>query len=40
LLLHRSLRIWIPAHVISTALMLALMVVHIVQVVFFRVSGQ
>ena len=38
LLLHRSLRIWIPAHVISTALMLALMLVHIVQVVFFRVG--
>jgi hypothetical protein len=38
LLLHRSLRVWIPAHVISTALMLALMLVHIVQVVFFTVS--
>lgn len=38
LLLHRALRIWIPLHVISTALMLALMIVHIVQVVFFRVS--
>jgi hypothetical protein len=38
LLLHRSLRVWIPAHVISTALMLALMLVHIVQVVFFKVS--
>ena len=38
LLLHRSLRVWIPAHVISTALMLALMLVHIVQVVFFRVG--
>jgi Fe-S-cluster-containing dehydrogenase component/CRP-like cAMP-binding protein len=37
LLLHRSLRVWIPAHVISTALMLALMLVHIVQVVFFKV---
>ncbi|HEX6045809.1 MAG TPA: cyclic nucleotide-binding domain-containing protein [Pyrinomonadaceae bacterium] len=37
LLLHRSLRVWIPAHVMSTALMLALMVVHIVQVVFFKV---
>ena len=37
LLLHRSLRVWIPAHVISTALMLALMLVHIVQVVFFMV---
>jgi hypothetical protein len=38
LLLHRALRVWIPAHVISTALMLALMLVHIVQVVFFRVN--
>jgi Fe-S-cluster-containing dehydrogenase component/CRP-like cAMP-binding protein len=38
LLLHRSLRVWIPAHVISTALMLALMLVHIVQVVFFNVK--
>jgi hypothetical protein len=37
LLLHKSLRVWIPPHVISTALMLALMTVHIVQVVFFRV---
>ena len=37
LLLHRSLRIWIPVHVVSTALMLALMVVHIVQVIFFKV---
>jgi Fe-S-cluster-containing dehydrogenase component/CRP-like cAMP-binding protein len=38
LLLHRSLRVWIPAHVISTALMLALMLVHIVQVIFFKVG--
>ena len=38
LLLHRSLRVWIPAHVISTALMLALMIVHIVQVVFFKAN--
>ena len=37
LLLHRSLRVWIPVHVISTALMLALMIVHIVQVIFFKV---
>ena len=36
-LLHRSLRVWIPVHVISTALMLALMIVHIVQVIFFKV---
>jgi Fe-S-cluster-containing dehydrogenase component len=37
LLLHRSLRFWIPVHVISTSLMLALMVVHMVQVIFFKV---
>ena len=35
--LHRTLKIWIPPHVISTALMIALMLVHIVQVVFFKV---
>ena len=38
LLLHRTLRFWIPVHVISTALMLSLMVVHIVQVTFFKVN--
>ena len=37
LLLHRSLRFWIPIHVVSTALMLTLMVAHIFQVVFFKV---
>jgi hypothetical protein len=37
LLLHRSLRLWIPVHVISTAAMLALMIVHIAQVTFFKV---
>lgn len=36
LLLHRSLRSWIPIHVVSTAVMLALMLVHIAQVVFFN----
>jgi Fe-S-cluster-containing dehydrogenase component/CRP-like cAMP-binding protein len=36
LFLHRTLRSWIPIHVISTAAMLALMVVHVVQVVFFN----
>ncbi|HSK62601.1 MAG TPA: hypothetical protein VK893_02130, partial [Pyrinomonadaceae bacterium] len=36
LLLHRSLRSWIPIHVVSTAVMLVLMVVHIAQVVFFN----
>jgi Fe-S-cluster-containing dehydrogenase component/CRP-like cAMP-binding protein len=37
LALHKALSVWIPAHVISTALMLALMIVHIVQVTFFSV---
>lgn len=37
LLLHRSLRVWIPLHVVSTAFMLALLIVHIIQVTFFKV---
>ncbi len=37
--LHRLLKIWIVPHVITTAIMLALMVAHIVQVVFFNVSN-
>jgi Fe-S-cluster-containing dehydrogenase component/CRP-like cAMP-binding protein len=36
LLLHRMLRAWIPIHVVSTAVMLALMAVHVVQVIFFN----
>ena len=35
--LHRTLKVWIPPHVISTALMIVLMLVHIAQVVFFKV---
>ena len=35
--LHRLLRVWLAPHVISTSVMLALMVVHIVQVIFFKV---
>lgn len=35
--LHRALKFWIPVHVLSTSLMLALMIAHIVQVVFFKV---
>lgn len=35
--LHRLLKVWLAPHVISTSVMLALMVVHIVQVVFFKV---
>jgi hypothetical protein len=38
LVLHKSLRVWIPTHVVSTALMLALMLVHVVQVIFFKVQ--
>jgi Fe-S-cluster-containing dehydrogenase component/CRP-like cAMP-binding protein len=35
---HRLMRVWIAPHVITTSLMLALMLVHIVQVVFFVVK--
>ena len=35
--LHRSMRAWLIPHVASTSLMLALMVVHILQVVYFAV---
>jgi hypothetical protein len=36
--LHRLLKLWIPPHIISTALMLALMVLHMIQVYLFRLS--
>ncbi len=36
--LHRVLKLWITPHVISTSLMLALMIVHIIQVVYFAVK--
>ena len=35
--LHQLLKLWLAPHVVATALMLALMLVHIVQVVFFAV---
>ena len=35
--LHRLLKVWLAPHVISTSLMLVLMLVHIIQVVFFVV---
>ena len=35
--LHRLLKVWLAPHVISTSVMLALMVVHIIQVIFFKV---
>ena len=37
LALHWLLRFWIPMHIAATSIMLALMLVHIGQVVFFRV---
>jgi Fe-S-cluster-containing dehydrogenase component/CRP-like cAMP-binding protein len=33
--LHQLLKLWLAPHVVSTALMLALMLVHIIQVVYF-----
>jgi hypothetical protein len=33
--LHQSLKLWLAPHVIVTSLMLALMIVHIVQVLYF-----
>ncbi|MGH9929474.1 MAG: cyclic nucleotide-binding domain-containing protein [Pyrinomonadaceae bacterium] len=36
--LHKVLRVWIAPHVFSTSVMLALMVVHIIQVVYFAVK--
>ena len=35
--LHRLLKVWLAPHVVSTSVMLALMIAHIVQVVFFKV---
>jgi len=36
--LHKLLKIWLAPHVISTSIMLALMIVHIIQVVYFAVK--
>jgi len=36
--LHKLLKIWIAPHVISTSIMLALMVVHVIQVIYFAVK--
>jgi Fe-S-cluster-containing dehydrogenase component len=33
--LHRTLKLWLPPHVISTSLMLALMTIHIIQVIYY-----
>jgi hypothetical protein len=35
--LHQLLKLWLAPHVVATSLMLALMFVHVVQVVFFAV---
>ncbi|HEX8846929.1 MAG TPA: cyclic nucleotide-binding domain-containing protein [Pyrinomonadaceae bacterium] len=35
--LHQLLKLWLAPHVVSSSIMLALMVVHIVQVIFFTV---
>ena len=33
--LHRSMKLWLPPHVATTSLMLALMIVHIFQVIYY-----
>lgn len=33
--LHRLLKLWLPPHIASTSLMLALMIVHIIQVIYY-----
>ena len=38
LTLHWLLRVWIPLHILATAVMLALMLVHVGQVIFFSVG--
>ncbi len=35
--LHTLLKLWVPPHVLFTSLMLVLMVIHIIQVVYFNV---
>ncbi|HLL71374.1 MAG TPA: cyclic nucleotide-binding domain-containing protein [Pyrinomonadaceae bacterium] len=35
--LHQLLKLWLAPHVVATSLMLVLMLVHIIQVIFFRV---
>jgi Fe-S-cluster-containing dehydrogenase component/CRP-like cAMP-binding protein len=36
--LHKVLKLWIAPHVISTSVMLALMIVHVIQVIYFAVK--
>ncbi len=38
IVLHQTLKVWIAPHVISTSLMLALMIVHVIQVIYFAVK--
>ena len=33
--LHQALKLWVAPHVLATSLMLALMLVHIIQVIYF-----
>jgi hypothetical protein len=33
--LHRMLKLWLPPHVATTSLMLALMIIHIIQVIYY-----
>jgi len=33
--LHRLLKVWLPPHVVTTSMMLALLVVHIIQVIYY-----
>jgi Fe-S-cluster-containing dehydrogenase component/CRP-like cAMP-binding protein len=35
ILLHRTLKLWLVPHVVFTSLMIALMIVHIIQVIYF-----
>ncbi len=35
--LHQTLKLWVAPHVLATSLMLALMLVHIIQVIYFAV---
>jgi Fe-S-cluster-containing dehydrogenase component/CRP-like cAMP-binding protein len=35
--LHRLLKLWVPPHVLFTSIMMVLMVLHIIQVVYFNV---
>jgi hypothetical protein len=35
--LHTLLKLWVPPHVLFTSIMLVLMVIHIIQVVYFNV---